>query len=114
MIAVLFNFVFTHKLCSVLICCGSFFVSLNALGSSRLDTLVPVEHHLLAAFSYPQESSGVSDVAGLADKVCKVLDVESNSCFYSTTENRSSGLIDIEVYSAINQHLTDLIKNRRA
>ncbi|EMN1411983.1 hypothetical protein JW310_19910 [Enterobacter cloacae subsp. cloacae] len=75
----------------------------NAISSVKLDAIPPVEHHRLAAFTYPNESVKISDVAGLADKVCRALDVEYSQCFYSIFTNKKTNSIDIEVYSFINR-----------
>lgn len=77
-------------------------ISYNAISSVRLDAIPPAEHHRLAAFTYPNESAKISDVAGLADKVCRVLGVDYSQCFYSTFTNKKTNAIDIEVYSLIN------------
>lgn len=77
-------------------------ISYNAISSVRLDTIPPAEHLRLAAFTYPNESAKISDVAGLADKVCRVLDIDYSQCFYSTFTNKKTNSIDIEVYSLIN------------
>lgn len=77
------------------------FTSCNAIGSVKLDAIPPVENHRLAAFTYPNESMETSDIAGLADKVCRVLEVQYSQCFYSTFTNKKTNSIDIEVYSLV-------------
>lgn len=79
------------------------FTSYDAISSVQLDAIPPVEHHRLAAFTYPNESMMISDIAGLADKVCRVLDVEYSQCFYSIFTNKKTNSIDIEVYSLIDR-----------
>lgn len=85
-----------------LILLSCIFASTNAISSVRLDAIPPVEHYRLAAFTYPNENMKISDVAGLADKVCRVLGVEYSQCFYSIFTNKKTNSFDIEVYSLIN------------